>query len=124
MTSSMHKSGIIRNLSDGLVLRHATPADTDELADFNAHMHMEHGTTEPDHAVGRWVRELMSGNHPTFPVEDFLVVEDTATRKIVSTSNTISQVWEYGGVPFKVARSLVDSLRRPASKVWKLVTAA
>jgi hypothetical protein len=95
---------IIRDLGNGLVLRHATEADTEELATFNGRMHMEHDADMPDNSVIIWTRDLMRGDHPTFPVRDFMVVEDTQTGAIVSTTNLISQVWSYGGIPFKVGR--------------------
>src|SRR6476659_6787084 len=95
---------IIRTLQDGLVLRHATPADPHELADFNAYAHIEQDATVPDQRVGLWTRDLMADTHPTFRMRDFLVVEDTRTGEIVSTSNHISQVWSYGGIQFRVGR--------------------
>src|SRR5690349_671093 len=95
---------IIRTLPDNLILRHATPADTAQLADFNAHMHMGQDTTEPFLSLDLWTRDLISGNHPTFRTEDILVVEDTKAHKIVSTSCHISQVWSYDAIPFKVGR--------------------
>ncbi len=42
----------------------------------------------------------MSGHHPTFRPSDFIIVEDTATGKIVSSMCLISQTWTYEGVPF------------------------
>ncbi len=95
---------IIRTLSDGLVLRHATPDDAEEVATFNAQMHMGHDATEPDRLVDLWTRDLMAGTHHTVKASDFLVVEDTQTGKVVSTTMHISQVWSYEGIPFKVGR--------------------
>jgi hypothetical protein len=54
--------------------------------------------------VSAWTLDLFQANHPTFHVGDFMVVEDTAAHKIVSSMNWISQVWSYSGVPFKVGR--------------------
>jgi hypothetical protein len=101
---AIREGTIIRDLGNGLVLRHATEADTEELAAFNGLVHRGPDTDEPDNSVIIWTRDLMRGNHPTFPVHDFLVVEDTQTGALVSTTNLISQVWSYGGVPFKVGR--------------------
>ncbi len=92
-----------RNLGDGLVLRQATPADTEPLAAFNAQIHRERGMEEPDDRLAAWTRDLMAG-HPTFRPEDFTVVEDTRTGAIVSSLNLISQTWAYEGIPFKVGR--------------------
>lgn len=92
----------IQDLGDGLILRKAAPADTDELAAFNAFIHGS-SPTEPDLRVGAWVRDLMDG-HPTFKPDDFTVVIDTRTGKIVSSMNLISQTWVYEGIPFDVGQ--------------------
>ncbi len=84
--------------------------DTEALAEFNAAIH-NGGATEPEPVVAAWTRDLMSGTHPTFKPEDFLIVEDTRTGAIVSSVNHISQTWEYAGIPFKVGRpELVGTL--------------
>ena len=46
----------------------------------------------------------MTRDHPTFGAGDFTIVEEAQTGKIVSTLNTISQKWSYGGIPFGVGR--------------------
>ena len=85
-------------------MRQATSADAEALATMNGWIHTFHGATDPDLAISAWTLDLFEGNHPTFRPQDFLVVEDTASRKIVSTMNWISQEWSYSGVPFKVGR--------------------
>ena len=85
------------DLGDSLVLRFATPEDTEELVDFNARLH-------EDPSAGVAVRDLMSGKHPTTHAGDFTVVEDFNARKIVSSMCLISQTWSYGGIPFKLGR--------------------
>lgn len=82
------------DLGDNLKLRFATPADTDELAEFNTRLHGEV-------SVGPGIRDLMSGEHPTCKASDFTVVENTETGKIVSSLCLISQTWTYSGIPFK-----------------------
>ncbi len=82
------------DLGDNLKLRFATPDDIDMLVEFNARLH------EAVNA-GPSVRDLMSGDHPTCKASDFTVVEDTKTGKIVSSACLISQIWTYGGIPFK-----------------------
>lgn len=94
----------LRDLGDGLVLRQATVEDTEALVAFNAGIHVEPEDTEPNTIVGEWTRDLMRGNHPTFKVGDFTVVEDTRTGEIVSSSNLISQTWTYEGIEFGVGR--------------------
>ena len=93
----MDKSVVIRDLGDDLVLRHATPDDVEALVEFNSRVHSDAGWDSPDTRVGAWVRDLMTKPHPTFDVADFLVVEDTETGAIVSSTNLISQTWSYAG---------------------------
>lgn len=93
------------DLGDGLVLRRSQPSDRDALSLFNKTIHAAPGDPpHPDEAVGGWTVDLLSGNHPTFGVGDFTIVEDTRTGKIVSSSNLISQTWTYAGIPFGVGR--------------------
>lgn len=92
-----------RPLGDGLVLRLATPADTEALGVFNNLIHLEEG--EPADFFIHWTRALMSGQHPTTSAADFVVVEDTAAGgAIVSAACLIPQVWAYDGIPFPVGR--------------------
>ena len=95
---------IIRDLGDGLVIRHATASDTEALIAFNADVHRDHGATAPDAGIAGWTRDLMTRPHPTLSVRDFTVVEDTRSRQIVSSLNLISQTWAYAGIPFGVGR--------------------
>ena len=44
------------------------------------------GATSVTETVTAWVRDLMSGNHPTFSPGDFTIVEDTG-------SGEIGQMW-------------------------------
>ena len=46
----------------------------------------------------------MRGDHPLCRAEDFTVVEETATGRIVSSLVLISQTWTYDGIPFKVGQ--------------------
>lgn len=95
---------IIRDLGDNLVLRHATTGDIEALAQFNSFIHKDTGATDPADEIGWWTRDLMRGDHPTTKAEDFLIVEDTSSGAIASTTCLISQVWNYGGIPFRVGR--------------------
>ncbi len=91
----------IRNLSSGLVLRHATSEDADALAAFNGHVHSE-GDEWSAIGVAAWTLDMFDGNGPTTNAGDFTIVEDTHTGKIVSSCCLISQTWSYEGIPFKV----------------------
>ena len=100
----MTEPDIIRDLGDGLILRRATAADAEPLAAFNAVIHCDPDMEPPDEPVAIWTRDLFRGDHPTFDIGDFTIVEDTATGQIVSSLNLIGQTWAYGGVEFGVGR--------------------
>jgi hypothetical protein len=95
---------IIKDLGDGLVLRRATAADVDALVEFNARIHGNFETNEPDERVGEWVRDLVLKPHPTFNAGDFTIVEETKSGKIVSSLNLIDQTWSYAGIEFGMGR--------------------
>ncbi len=111
MYVQIKESVIIRDLGDGLVLRRSTPQDAPHLAEFNARIHSDYGPDQPDVRVAAWTRDLLERPHPTFGADDFTVVEDIASGKIVSSLNLISQTWSYAGIPFGVGRpELVGTL--------------
>lgn len=94
----------IRNLGNDLIMRRACPEDADALSNFNAVVHSDDGPEEPDEGVRAWVQDLLERPHPTFQPGDFTIVEDTNTKKIVSSLNLISQTWSYEGIEFGVGR--------------------
>jgi hypothetical protein len=107
----MHTHQVLRDLVGGLVLRCANLSDMEALSSFNAMIHSDDGADKPDQRIGDWTRDLFDSPHPTYHVEDFTIVEDTNTGKIVSSLNLISQTWSYGGVEFGVGRpELVGTL--------------
>jgi hypothetical protein len=95
--------GLPRGLGNGLVLRWARPDDVDALVEFNRLVFAE-PNGEPDEVAGIQARELMLSTHPTASPADHVVVEEVSTGKIVSSSCLIPQTWNYGGIPFGVAR--------------------
>ncbi|MEW6029440.1 MAG: GNAT family N-acetyltransferase [Chloroflexota bacterium] len=100
---------ILRDLGDGLILRRATSADADALADFNGGIHGEDPADEV--RVAAWTRDLLTRPHPTLTPGDFTLVEEAATGRIVSSMNLIPQTWTYEGIPFGVGRpELVGTL--------------
>jgi GNAT acetyltransferase-like protein len=101
---------IIKQLGAGLILRRSSPADAEALSDFCGRIHSEEpGGFEQD--VAAWTRDLLTRPHPTFHADDFTVVEETASGRIVSTLNLISQTWSYEGIRFGVGRpELVGTL--------------
>jgi GNAT superfamily N-acetyltransferase len=121
MSSPHDTLNLPQSLNDGLVLRWATPDDTEALAEFNTRIHLEED--EPRDALRNWTRVLMSGQHPTMSAADFVVVEDTNDHKIVSATCLIPQVWLYDDIPFKVGQpELVgtDPAYRRRGLMWKI----
>jgi hypothetical protein len=100
---------ILRDLGEGLILRRSTPEDGEVLAEFNRGIHTDN---EPDgQCIAAWTRDLLTRPHPTFHSDDFTIVEETATARIVSSMNWISQTWSYEGIQFGVGRpELVGTL--------------
>jgi len=102
---------IIKDLGAGLILRRSTSEDADTLAKFNASVHSDDGPEKPDERLGAWTRDLLTRPHPTFSPNDFTVVEETSTGRIISSMCLIPQTWTYEGIPFGVGRSeLVGTL--------------
>lgn len=97
ITSSHH-------LGDGLVLRRAKAADREAVAEFHANTLLDVDEEPPLQRLYYFVLDLMSGAHPHGRPEDFTVVEDAVTGRIVSSMGLISQTWTYEGVPFRVGQ--------------------
>ncbi|NOZ23190.1 MAG: GNAT family N-acetyltransferase [Planctomycetes bacterium] len=100
------KQAILRDLGDGLILRRSTPRDTKALEEHNSST-LDGGGDGI--GVRFWIRDLMTRPHPTFRQNDFTIVEDTKTGKVVSSLNLIPQTWSYAGIEFKVGRPEVVS---------------
>ncbi len=112
MTATQAIPGILPiELGDGLVLRRSSAEDGVALAEFNARMHSDEGPDHPDDKVRAWTFDLMAKPHPTFKASDFTIVEEVASRRIISAMNLIPQTWTFAGIPFKVGRpELVGTL--------------
>lgn len=95
---------MIRDLGDGLMLRRATAADADALAEFNADYLRFQDAPEPSRFMAAWTRDLITGRHPTFRPESATIVEDTRRRLIVSSIMLIPQTWAFGGIPVEIAQ--------------------
>ncbi|MBK9925564.1 MAG: GNAT family N-acetyltransferase [Anaerolineales bacterium] len=100
---------ILRDLGNGLVMRRSSAEDVDALSAFNG---LIHGEDEADtKRLGAWTRDLLTRQHPTFHADDFLIVEESSTGRIVSSMNLIPQTWSYEGIEFGVGRpELVGTL--------------
>ncbi|HEX8993141.1 MAG TPA: GNAT family N-acetyltransferase [Anaerolineales bacterium] len=101
---------IIKELGAGLILRRSSPDDAEALSAFCGMIHSdEPGRSDP--VVAAWTRDLLTRPHPRFHPDDFTVIEEVATGRIVSTLNLIPQTWTYEGIPFGVGRpELVGTL--------------
>src|SRR5512147_569482 len=106
---STKQQTVLRDLGNGLVMRRATREDAGALAEFNGKIH---GENEADtRRVAAWTHDLLARPHPTFSPEDFTIVTETATGRIVSSMNLIPQTWAYEGIEFGVGRpELVGTL--------------
>jgi hypothetical protein len=101
---------VIKELGAGLILRRSSPEDAEALATLCGELHSEE-TGKSDPLVIAWTRDLLTRPHPRFHADDFTIVEEVATGRIVSTLNLISQTWTYEGIPFGVGRpELVGTL--------------
>lgn len=102
---------LIRDLGNGLILRRASVEDADALASMNSIMHSDDGPDQPNMRIGAWTRDLVARPHPTLTASDFTIVEETSTKRIVSTLCYIPQTWVYEGIEFGVGRpELVSTL--------------
>ena len=81
----------------------------------NRHLHACGGPDKPETRVGVWTADLLRGDHPTMGADDFTIVEDTTTGKIVSSMNLIPQTWRYEGIPFGVGRPNWSAPIRPTA---------
>jgi len=93
---------ILRDLGNGLVLRRSTPEDADALSEFNGKIHGD--DSQEAQRIAVWTRDLLTRPHPTLNADDFTIVEEVSTGKIVSSMNLIPQTWSYEGVEFGVGR--------------------
>jgi hypothetical protein len=94
---------ILEDLGNNLILRRSVPEDAEALGKFNGLMHADPGEDFAEH-LSLWVKELLSGKHPTVKTDDFTIIEDTTTGEIVSSLCLIDQTWAYEGIQFPVGR--------------------
>jgi predicted acetyltransferase len=92
---------IIKDLGDGLIMRRSSPSDADALSDFNGHIHADEDFND---TVAQWTRDLLTKPHPTFHPDDFTIIEEKQSGKIVSCMCLIDQTWAYEGIEFGVGQ--------------------
>ena len=96
---------IIRDLGNGLILRHGSPADGEALALFNGEQHGEGGLASPDgQRLAAMTRDLFTRPHASITPNDFTIVEETSSGRIVSSMCLIQQTWTYEGIEFGMGR--------------------
>lgn len=92
----------MRELGGGLVLRRARPSDCDRIVALNCEV-----LANEDHArerVAAFTCDLLTRPHPTFEVDDYVLVEDAGTGQVVSALCTIPQTWSFDGIRFPAGR--------------------
>ena len=96
---------IIRDLGDGLILRHGSPEDAEPLAQFNGEQLAEGGLASRDgQGLAAMTRDLFTRPHVSLTPNDFTIVEETASGRIVSAMCLIQQTWTYEGIEFGMGR--------------------
>lgn len=91
------------HLDGGLILRRGAAEDADRLADFNLRI-LSDDPANPQQSLASWTRDLLSGRHPTISPQDFTLIEEVSSGRIVSSLCMIPQTWSYDGIPFGVGR--------------------
>ena len=96
---------IIRNLGNGLILRHASPEDGEALGSFFGEQLGDGGLTSRDgQGLVAMTRDLFSRSHVSLSPNDFTIVEETSSGRIVSAMCLIQQTWMYEGIEFGFGR--------------------
>jgi hypothetical protein len=111
-----------RDLGDGLLLRRSGPADRERIAAFHANTLLGPDETPPLERLHYWLLDMLGGKHPTGRPEDFLYVENAASRQIVSSVGLFSAIWTYDGIEIPVGQPDVVSTS-PAFRRRGLVAA-
>ncbi len=104
MNIKMNERPVLQDLGEGLYLCRSRREDADALAEFNSRIHSEDGFNQPDARLGAWTHDLLARPHPTFHEDDCTLVVESASGRIVSSMNLISQTWSYAGIPIPVGR--------------------
>lgn len=101
MTSGIE---VPRDLGDGLLLRWSRPADTNGIKALTSNVFRDTEDEPPSAMMNYYAGDLMRGDHPLMSSQDFALVEDAETGRIVACSCLLRQTWSMGGVQFPVGR--------------------
>jgi len=95
-----------RDLGNGLILRWSTPDDTENIANLSGHVFRRKEDEPLNTNIMKWVRQLMSGQHPLMGQNDYAVIEDThkAGNPLVASTCLFRHEWNYEGIPFMIGR--------------------
>src|SRR5438034_7452338 len=101
---SATRTSFRRDLGDGLVLRWSTVEDTERIATLHGMVHRDKAEEPPNILAMRFIRRLMSGDHPFMGPNDYGVIEDTSKQgnPIVASICLWKHIWTYEGIPFRV----------------------
>jgi len=102
----MQNKKIIRDLGGGLILRHGSPEDGEALALFNGEQLGDEGlATRDGQALAAMTRDIFSSRpHISLTPNDFTIVEETSSGRIVSSMCLIAQTWKYDDIEFGMGR--------------------
>ncbi|WP_028568816.1 GNAT family N-acetyltransferase [Salinispora tropica] len=90
------------SLSDRYRIRRGRESDVDQIARLQAAVQLQATTGgEPHAGITAWVHDLLSG-HPSVTLDDFLVVEDTATGRLAASLVGLRQEWSLAGIRLPV----------------------
>ncbi len=87
---------ILRDLGNGLVLRRARQQDIEPLIEFFSRIFSPR--------AGREIRAVIDGTWQAGRLEQFTLVEDTASGQIVSSLTLLDKQYSYDGIPFGVGQ--------------------
>jgi len=97
---------VIRDLGDGLILRHGSREDGEALALFFGEQLGDDGLASRDgQGLAAMTRDLFSSRpHVSLTPNDFTIVEEASSGRIVSAMCLIQQTWMYEGIEFGFGR--------------------
>lgn len=101
---NMASPKIFKDLGDGLVMRAATPDDSEALAKFHSRVFKDEESDSEAWWIAEWGKDLLTKPHPTLNTNDIIIIEDTEKSRIASSTIYLNQQWTYAGIPFNIGR--------------------